>query len=276
MKYFGLRVFGKALFLCLMLLLVVGCQDETSDIITIKEQPGPKVDPLLLQNRTTGVVNSKEREFAYSLGFSKSANVKLIGFKTIYIDEKSVDDFNGFYFENQQEIDMLKGFYYDPESAQIRIYFPVNGAIIKSKAIKYGATVIGDLRLNSGSNIPSIKVIGRKRANRILGVRANIIHRDTILLAKSVAVDHVVDDSILVFDFGKKILHDTAVMKEKDRKSTNSRSLPCYQNHGGVNCTIAFPAVSQGRCPISSRTVCMDYNGIWTNCVKYSSGIQTI
>ena len=41
-------------------------------------------------------------------------------------------------------------------------------------------------------------------------------------------------------------------------------------NHDGPNCSNAF-GINQGRCPFDA-TVCMDYNGIATNCTNASSG----
>jgi hypothetical protein len=46
----------------------------------------------------------------------------------------------------------------------------------------------------------------------------------------------------------------------------------CMANHGGPNCSTAF-GINQGNCPFDA-TVCMDYNGIFTNCVNAGSGYR--
>ena len=121
-------------------------------------------------------------------------------------------------------------------------------------------------------------MIGRKKTNRVIGVRANIIRNDTIFLAQSVGVDHIINNNIisnnvLVFDFGeKKMLHNHHGMIGKDEKGVGPRYVvPCYQNHGGMICTYVT-GIHNLNCPILSNTVCMDYNGYGTDCVNYSSG----
>ena len=269
-NYLGFAQEKMCTVFVLSIFLMLNCQrDENVDVSV--DQPSTKTSPTQLQNRAREIVHSKESEFVQSLGFSEGADVKLIGFKTIYIDDESVSDFNHFFFDHRETYDTIKGFHYDPEKAEMRIYFPVNGAIIKSGIAQYETSAIGDVQLGSNADIASFKVIGRKRTDRVVGVRANIIRNDTIFLAQSVGVDHLIDNNVLVFDFGEKMLHNHHGMIWKDGKAVSPRAIPCYQNHGGMICTYVT-GIHNLNCPILSNTVCMDYNGHVTDCVNYSSG----
>ena len=55
------RIFGKSLFLTMMLLLAASCQkDESADIDADGGQPSTEVSPRQLQNRAREIVNSEE------------------------------------------------------------------------------------------------------------------------------------------------------------------------------------------------------------------------
>ncbi len=225
----------------------------------------------------------KEKEYVKSLNFDDSADAKLIGFNTIYVDDGSLEEFNEFYFENKKEIDEIAGHFYHPIKGEIRVYFPVNSAIVKAKNELYEASEEGDVNFAQDTEFEFIEIIARKKTDKVTGVSTNIIRNDTIFLAEAIKVDHLINDNILVYNFGRKEITNHDHSNEQghgghghgehnhDGDSNDRYPVSCTSNHGNyANCTVAFN-VWQGRCSYKSN-VCMDYNGIFTDCENYSSG----
>jgi hypothetical protein len=122
----------------------------------------------------------------------------------------------------------------------------------------------------------------------VLGVALNIIKGDTIFLCEKVEVDHIINENVPVFDFGERKLlsnhahHDDNSVKLKtvrlkvgtENSSHNEDvTVACINNHGGGKNCSTYLNINKGRCTFNSST-CMDYNGIFTNCVNASSGAR--
>lgn len=221
----------------------------------------------------------KEKEYVKTLGSPAHRDAKLIGFKTIIIPKESVSEFNDFYFKNKERIDAIPNHYYDPKIGEMRVYFPVREAIVKIGGSQSEASEYGILKFDTAGNLGSIDpasfvVIGRRQTDKVRGTAGNIIKDGTIFLAAPVNVHHIVDDNFLIFDFGERKLtnHHDHAMSDGSEEPGGAPMAPvgCMANHGGVNCTTAF-GVGQGRCPFNAA-VCMDYNGIFTDCVNAGGG----
>lgn len=53
------------------------------------------------------LLQAKEQQFIESLNYPDDATAKLIGFKTVFVDDAALEKFNDFYFENKEAIDGL-------------------------------------------------------------------------------------------------------------------------------------------------------------------------
>lgn len=61
------------------------------------------------------------------------------------------------------------------------------------------------------------------------------------------------------------VLESKSLRTEELEEGGVGDAVPCTQNHGGMNCTAAFPTVSTLRCT-TKWDRCMDYNGYGTDC----------
>ena len=216
----------------------------------------------------SGILPNFEEAYVATLNYPVEPDIKLIGFKTIRIDKDSLSEFNRFYAEQRNGIDLIRNHHYDPGSGQMRVYFPVQSAIVNMGTDRVEASQYGGLASVPNADIGAISVVGRKQTNNIRGVQSNTISDGIIRLNDPVRVDHIIRSKILVFDFGERQITDHH--DHNGPALASSSPVSCMSNHGGVNCTTAF-GVGQGRCPFNA-TVCMDYNGVFTDCVNYSSG----
>lgn len=251
----------------------------------------------------------KEKQYAQALAFKSKADIKLLGYKTIYIKKEAIPEFNKFYFLNKQSVDAITRHAYDPETGQLRIYFPVRSAIVRVGKTELVASEDGSLSFAANekpiqADLASMTVIGRIKTDKVTGTEKNIIEGDRILLTEPVKVQHFIGDDVAVFDFGERDVishhghHDdsnngdagTGQNTKSDSgddggegegeeegesgagigEEKGTPTVPCLRNHGGPNCTIAFN-ISQGRCTFDPRA-CMDYNGPFTDCVNAGGG----
>jgi hypothetical protein len=235
-----LKRFIKALVLVIPFLLTLSCNNDDEKTPAQKD------------------LASFEKEYSQSLNYKSNETLKLIGFKKIELEEADVADFNAFYEQNK---DNLKNYFYDKPNAVVKIYFPVEAALVEHHDELLEASELGEVDMNiSDSHITHLFVVGRKQTESITGVEGNIIKDGVIYLAEKAKVDHS-NGKLHVFDFGvKHIGHDHSHGKVASGETS------CMNNHGGRNCSNAF-GIYKGRCAFNSR-VCMDYNGWFTNCVN--------
>ncbi|CAG8625736.1 5871_t:CDS:2 [Paraglomus brasilianum] len=186
--------------------------------------------------------------------------VKLIGYKKIKIPFEEIDAFEDHYFTNNAGLQELDFHFYDPASMELRIYFPVAGALINHKGSMIEANELGEFEINDVDG--DYVVLGRKQTDHIHGVHGNIIKDGIIYLADKAHPTHQIG-KVFVYDFGYRSLyhhHDHSRYKRSDGKTG------CIANHGGVNCSNKFN-IHSNRCPENPNT-CMDYNGYFTDCKK--------
>ncbi|KAJ4361272.1 hypothetical protein N0V95_002041 [Ascochyta clinopodiicola] len=193
-----------------------------------------------------------------------NATVKLIGFKKIKIPEADVDDFAEAWHANLEELTRLERHFYDAASQELRIYFPVENALVEHGSRMIEANELGEFEMDRLDS--DYAVVGRYQTDHVRGVDANIIRDGVIFLSERV-LPHRHVGNVFVYDFGYKNLHD----HDRDHDHDHSHDLAkrcenvecpsqgCVKNHGGVNCSKKF-GISKGRCPMR-KDVCMDFNG---------------
>jgi hypothetical protein len=201
-----------------------------------------------------------EERFIGGLDYQLSnKSIKLVGYKKIQIPATDLRQFEDQYFTHHAEWKMDSA-YYDQPSATLRIYFPVEAALVEHGGKLVEANHLGELDLEEVKG--DCAVLGRKQTDHVTGVEGNIIKDGIIYLADRNQPQHRIGN-VHVYDFGDKVIHD----HDHDHhlaKRDGKRS--CMNNHGGPNCSDKFN-IHQGRCPRRSD-LCVDYNGYTTNCRK--------
>lgn len=213
-------------------------------------------------------ISEFEINFAKSLSASvRSAGqtpITVIGYKTIEIPEEEQEEFKYIFNKHKTKIEQEKGLYYSEDGTYIRLYCPLHTAFIEIEGKKHVLTDKGLILPDEKLSLSDIKIYGRRRTDKVRGTGCNILKNDTIIIGKDLhQTGTYIDDNICVFDLGKKGLGsccDSGV-----EASTRAENVSCVENHGGVNCTIAF-GYDEGRCWFESKK-CMDYNGWATDCV---------
>ncbi|PKC09277.1 hypothetical protein RhiirA5_389547 [Rhizophagus irregularis] len=133
-------------------------------------------------------------------------------------------------------------------SIELRVYFPVAGALIEHQGSMIEANELGEFEIKDVDS--DYVVLGRKQSGRVQGVQGNII-KDGIIYLADQAIQHT----------------KSAILDHNHDHSHSKRSSgTCIENHGGENCSDAYN-IHEGRCP-ENHQVCMDYNGYFTDCKK--------
>lgn len=186
--------------------------------------------------------------------------VKLIGYKKIKILPEEIYVFEDHYFTNYGELQKYDSHFYDQASRELRIYFPVAGALIEHQGSMIEAKEVGEFEIEEIDG--NYAVLGWKQTEYIHGVHGNIIKDGIIYLADKVHPTHQIG-KVFVYDFGYKTLdhdHDHSHSKRSDFNKG------CVKNHGGINCSDKYN-IHNGQC-VENHQTCMDYNGFGTDCKK--------
>jgi hypothetical protein len=190
-----------------------------------------------------------------------NSTVKLIGCKKMKIPPSEVTDFEDHYYTNYHTLQKFESHFYDEAKQEIRIYFPVENALVEHAGSMIEANELGEFELDSVDG--DYAVLGRYQTPHVRGVDGNIIKDGVIYLADKV-LPHRQLGNVFVYDFGYKDLHDHDHDLGKRCESLLCPSQGCVKNHDGENCSNKFK-IREGRCPFKSD-VCMDYNGPGTDC----------
>ena len=240
----------------------------------------------LTQSVATRSLAEFEERFVDSLPYTSGNNtVRLVGFKRIYVPKHEVRDWEAAWHARPAEwnergsLDHLSHFFYDAADRAIRVYFPVEGALLRHQGNGdhlFEADHLGQLphsvhaTTHLGLGKPGgCNIIGRRQTDQVTGVEGNVIRDGTIYLAEAAKPVRSLDERTFIYDFGIKAVHEhdhghghdhaRDVQKRDGKKG-------CLQNHNGKNCSKAY-GINQGRCPMNEKT-CMDYNGFKTDCKK--------
>lgn len=220
---------------------------------------GCRKDPVTTQPAEKDLATF-EKEYSNSLTYTSDNSIKLIGFKKIKLSSKELGEF---LLLSKNYKNKLHNYYFDEVDRSMRIYFPVEAALVEHNNTLVEASENGELKLDGEqTDIEHFSVVGRKQTPLVTGVEGNDIRNGIIYLAQKNKSDHHIGN-MYVFDFGYKMI------MEHNHSGTNGtmEKASCMSNHGGGrNCSVAFN-IYQGRCTFNS-SVCMDYNGWFTNCVN--------
>lgn len=236
----------KTAGLIVPLLLVMSCRKD-------KE--------VMLQQPVKTDIATFERAYCNNLTYTSDKSIRLIGYKKMKIKPTDVPQFIRLYEGNK---DKMYNYFYDEADGSIRIYFPVEAALVESNNAVVEASAIGELNVsNIQTDVPQLTIVGRKQTDLVTGVEGNILKDGIIYLAQKNSSDHHFGNTY-VFDFGYKMMMDHSHHHGAD---VAMEKAACMSNHGGWrNCSRAF-GIYQGRCTFNAN-VCMDYNGWFTNCVN--------
>ncbi|KAK4183478.1 hypothetical protein QBC35DRAFT_418849 [Podospora australis] len=218
-----------------------------------------------------------EEQFINSLpvkSHNNASTITLVGYKSIAIEPEHLPHFEKDYYSNISLWGNNR--VYDAANRAIRVYFPVEEALLAlgPNGAHVEADQLGQVPCNHPeAHLPKVgqalHVIGRRRTDHVSGVEGNVVRDGIIYLAEPAKpVRHV--GRAIVYDFGAKGLHSH---DERDGHHPHKRAEAkkgCLENHNGKNCSKTY-GISKGRCTMNTK-VCMDYNGIVTDCVNHSSG----
>ncbi|PGH23483.1 hypothetical protein AJ80_02437 [Polytolypa hystricis UAMH7299] len=200
-----------------------------------------------------------ERGFSNGLGYELNNTIRLIGYKTIKIPPGKANIEFKKHYDNEivKNRDAYPNHLFDHHSGDLRVYFPVQSALINHGDSVTEANHLGELPYDKVHG--DCAVMGRKQTAQVTGVEGNTIKDGVIYLAEAVRPVRK-HDLVYVYDMGHKSLigHDHHALEKRGGKKS------CINNHGGPNCSDKFK-IHKGRCKFNKK-VCMDYNGWATNC----------
>jgi len=203
---------------------------------------------------------SFEERYVDTLDYKLPNNtIKLIGYKRIKVPAEEVTDFEDYYSKNYDEYQKVGSHFYDPITAELRIYFPVAAALLEHDGVLIEASDLGEFEIDHVKG--DYAVVGRKKTDHVHGVEGNIIKDGIIYLAEKAYPERKMGKTY-VYDFGYKTLHHHHSLDKRDESAKKG----CLANHAGRNCSDTYN-IHMGRCP-DRHDMCMDYNGYFTKCVK--------
>lgn len=249
-------VFSTIAFVCFSF-GVISCTSDEESLNNVESSTK-------LDSRTISLddeIAKFEKSYIQNYSLSGESEVRLIGFKTMKLEEgKDKEVVKWVSKKYQKEIAEMKGLFIAPDFSFYRVYFPMHTAIVDFMGKEYKANEKGiiDLSLSrSKGDISSIEITGRVKSDKVVGCGSNIITPDKIIL-KDKLVPCKSENNTLLFDMG---------LINCCEESGEMRSTPCTQNHQPyANCSDAF-GIWGDNC-VTRRDVCMDFNGYGSDCVK--------
>ncbi|KAK0627646.1 hypothetical protein B0T14DRAFT_140816 [Immersiella caudata] len=209
--------------------------------------------------------------FSYSL---PNITIKLIGYKKIIMSPTELSDLEHAIATRPSEWASITSAHYDPVERAMRVYFPVQRALVRHKGELVEASDLGELEHERIEG--DCAVVGRYQTEEVRGVRNNRVEGGLIWLREESQVVRRYGEggNLHVYDFGwRHGMHshehgeDGALVRRKDGDGGS-----CFQNHGGRVCSIVY-GINEGRCTRPKGTIkeCIDYNG-WPfkNCKNHS------
>jgi hypothetical protein len=219
-----------------------------------------------------------EKEFvAGKIADTRSDNpdaIQLLGFTSVeYFGEEKVTT-KAVWEKYAKEIADTKFTFTSYDGSFLRIYYPLHTATVTYKGKTYVADEQGVVFIEGVKDISDIRIVGRKASNNIVPTKGSVVKGGNIMFGRERSTKIVYkDQKTLVFDLGyrqqscckTKHLSPSILKTRAEEGKEGGGTVSCIENHGGQNCTAAFPSVSTLRC----RTYwdrCMDYNGYGTDC----------
>jgi len=210
-------------------------------------------------------VSSFEERFLDSLAWQHSNNtVKLVGYMKIRMNEAQLRELE---HGIKHKTDEWKGFgsaFYDQHERHLRVYFPVEGALLQHDGELVEATHMGEFPHHDMIN-GDCSVVGRYKTEQVHGINSNRIEDGIIYLADPAerVRTYGPKDNVYVYDFGWRADHDHDHDHEHGHEGHSRRDEgeggSCKQNHGGRVCSLVYN-INNGRCK-RDYSKCIDYNG---------------
>jgi hypothetical protein len=223
-------------------------------------------------------VQQFEERFLDTLDWQHSnKTVKLVGFKKITMNPGQLADLERHIAERPGEWAEFTSAYYDQHARELRVYFPVEGALLHHEGELVEATHMGEFP-NHHQIGGDCAVVGRYKTEQVHGIPANRIENGIVYLAEPAAPVRTYGDhgNVYMYDFGWREGphahdhgHDDGHHPHTKRGDDEHGGGSCKQNHGGKVCSQAYN-INNGRCPRDYKD-CIDYNG-WPrkNCNNHS------
>ena len=229
-------------------------------------------------------IRTFEQRYINNMQYSlPNSTIKLVGFKKIHMSLPELDDLE--YSINAlpdewESLQLEHGAYYDAVERVMRVYFPVQRALVWHGGELVEANDLGELP--HGSIDGDCAVVGRYQTEQVRGVPGKNRIEDGII--------HLVEPSpvqrkhgggnVHVYDFGWRegMMHHHHHHEHEEHhdghhlEAREGSGGSCYQNHGNKVCSIVYN-INEGRCARPSGVIkeCIDYNG-WPfkNCNNHS------
>jgi hypothetical protein len=213
-----------------------------------------------------------EERFINTLDWKhNNATLKLVGYKKIIMSPQQFQDLETNILNHPKEWDSFENSFYDPHDRTMRVYFPVEGALVY-----HGNELVEFSHLGEHPHHETVDsdcaVVGRYKTDQVTGTSANRVEDGIIWLREPAKPVRTYGDrkNVMMYDFGWRAgshAHSHDHKGLEGRKEGEGGS--CKQNHGGRVCSLVYN-INHKRCKRDFRG-CIDYNG-WPkkNCKNHS------
>jgi hypothetical protein len=230
-----------------------------------------RVRPRVTHDAVKREIAYHEERFINTLSWKlPNETMKVVGCKKFKIPPQKLEDFEDDYEKNYHKVKTHDAHFYDEALGEIRVYFPVAGALIEHQGSYIEANDVGEFQIEDVDG--DYAVLGRYQTDHIHGVPGNIIKDGIIFLAEKAYPTRVIENTF-IYDFGyRDFMHDHDDHPHGKRgDAVWDVDKGCYTNHGNENCSDKFNIHNKSPCTENHKT-CMDYNGADTNCIKGGEG----
>ena len=207
-------------------------------------------------------IDQFERRFLDTVRWEHANHtVKLVGYKKIIMPDDQLEEIESHVAGSLAEWEQFPGTYCDPYERTLRLYFPVENALIYQGDELLEASHLGEYPQHDRL-YGDCHVVGRYQTAQIHGTAGNRIEGGIVYLAQSTAPVRVYGESgnVLMYDFGWREGPHGHGKREEDGHDGGS----CRENHGRKTCSEVYH-INNGRCP-RDYSSCIDYNGYLPNC----------
>lgn len=209
-------------------------------------------------------VDQFERRFLDTLGWEHDNHtVKLVGYKRIILPEDQINEIHEHAKRSPADFEQFPGAYYDPYERSLRLYFPVQNALVYHGDELVEASKLGEYPAHERLH-GDCHVVGRYQTEQVHGTAGNHIQDGIVYLTEPAPPVRVYGDggNVLMYDFGwREGPHGHAHGKREEEGHDGGS---CLENHGGKTCSETY-GINNGRCP-RDYSSCIDYNGWEPNC----------
>jgi hypothetical protein len=211
-------------------------------------------------------VQQFEERFLDTLAWQHNNNtVKLVGYMKIRMSGGHLTDLEQEIKARPDEWAAFTSAFFDEHEKVLRVYFPVEGALVYHDGALVEASHMGEYphhEMISGD----CSVVGRPKTEHVHGVDTNHVEDGIIYLAEPAVPVRTYGEkaNVFMYDFGWRLGHEhdhdhghghDHLLLGKREGSGGS----CKQNHGGRVCSQVYN-INNGRCA-RDYSKCIDYNG---------------